>query len=342
MARYLGLNLVHAILFFMSSHKRTFLIVTTFIVVLITGLSFYMYSLLQPVNSAATETTRFVVSKGQGAVTTAEELYEAKLIRHPLVFRLVVRQLNIDDKLQAGSFELSQNMTPTQIAQKLTEGTNDLWVTIPEGWRREEIADSLASQNLTAFDRAEFLALTAGEEGRLFPDTYLLPREVTTEAVVTLLKNTFNRKVVQGLSTEIAQSEREFDQALVMASIIEREARGYQEMRQVAGILWNRYELNMALQADATLQYIKGYDAINKTWWSTPVATDKQLNSPFNTYQYPGLPPRPISNPGLDAIKAALQPAVTNNLFYLHDRTGAIHYGRTLEDHNANIQKYLR
>lgn len=233
-------------------------------------------------------------------------------------------------------------MSPVEIANKLTEGTNDLWVTIPEGWRREEIAESLAKLELESFDQQEFLLLTAGQEGMLFPDSYLVPRQITTESLVNLLMSTFDNKVLTGLEDEIEASDRDFDDILTMASIVEREARGLEDMEHVAGILWNRVDIGMALQADATLQYVKGYDRIEKSWWSPPLGVDKEIASPFNTYKNAQLPPHPIASPGIDAIRAALEPLDTDNFYYLHDRQGQIHYGESLEDHQVNVNRYLR
>jgi UPF0755 protein len=186
------------------------------------------------------------------------------------------------------------------------------------------------------------LTLTEGLEGRLFPDTYLIAKESTAETIVSLLLNTFEQKVLIGFADEIAAAKRDFDQVLILASIVEREARGLEEMRHVAGILENRLELGMALQADATLQYIKGYNPSTESWWSPPRAADKNLESPFNTYLYPGLPPQPITNPGLLAISASLKPLETDNLYYLHGADGEIHYAHSLEVHNANVRRYLR
>ena len=233
-------------------------------------------------------------------------------------------------------------MTPQEIVEALTKGTADLWITIPEGWRREEIAESLAKQELEAFDKELFLELSAADEGKLFPDTYLVPRQADTRLLYSLLTNTFERKIILGLEDEIEASPHDFEQVLVMASILEREAQGYEDMRHVAGVLWKRLEIGMPLQADATLQYVKGYSPTQKSWWVPPTSEDKKLQSPFNTYLNPGLPPKPIANPGLEAVKAALNPVETDDLFYIHDRTGQIHFAETLDEHNANVQKYLR
>jgi UPF0755 protein len=301
-----------------------------------------LLSLAQPVNPQTQETQRFIIPKGQAVAAIADRLQEAGLVKNALVFRIIVKKENLGNQIQAGSFDLSPNMSAAEIARELTQGTNDLWITIPEGWRREEIAQSLAQQELPEFSEQQFLASTAGREGRLFPDTYLVSREATAEQIARLLEQTFERKVVTELADEIETSAYDFDDALVMASIIEREARGADELRIIAGILWNRVEIGMALNADATLQYIKGYSRTENSWWVPPLAADKQLNSAYNTYLHAGLPPQPISNPGVQAIEAALNPASTGYFYYLHDMTGQVHYAETLEQHNANVQTYLR
>ncbi|MBU2543706.1 endolytic transglycosylase MltG [Patescibacteria group bacterium] len=324
------------------SLKRYFFIIPIASFVFGVGVLIYVYSLFQPVGSSEAGTTRFVIPKGQAASMIASRLQDEGLIKSSLVFRFVVKQQGFQDRLQAGSFQLSPAMSLIAIANQLTLGTNDIWVTLPEGWRREEIAASFSSNDFPAFDSKEFLNFTLSQEGRLFPDTYLFARESTAETIYKVLSNNFQKKVVTGLAEKINNSPYDFQEALIMASVVEREARGYEEMRHVAGILWRRIEMGMALQADATLQYIKGYNPQLQSWWEPPSTLDKKIISPFNTYLNSGLPPRPIANPGLEAIKATLDPLKTNDLFYLHDRSGGIHYAETLEKHNANVQQYLR
>jgi len=296
----------------------------------------------QPLDSENTPTTQFVIPKGQSVTAISQRLADAGFIQNPLVFRLEMKRQGLDGKLQAGSFELSPSMSLTEIAVVLTQGTEDVWLTLLEGWRREEIAESLDRMNLEQFDKAEFLSLSATSEGMLFPDTYLVPKQVQAEQLFNLFTSTFDRKITQGLNEEIAANDQDFDQVLIMASLIEREARGLKQMKDVSGILWNRYRIGMPLQVDATLQYAKGYSQSEQSWWAEPIGADRQVNSPFNTYQNAGLPPRPISNPGIDAITAALEPSTTDYLFYIHDREGNIHFAETLDQHNLNIDTYLR
>jgi UPF0755 protein len=175
----------------------------------------------------------------------------------------------------------------------------------------------------------------------LFPDTYLVSRQASTASLVSLLENTFQTKIESGLAEEIAASPHSLTDALTMASLVQRESSSDSEMPAVAGVLWNRVELGMPLGVDATLQYIAGYDSATQRWWTPPNVAVKDSTSLFNTYKYAGLPPAPIANPGLAAVRAALQPEPSEYLFYIH-ADDQIYFGRTLEEHNQNINRYLR
>ncbi len=320
---------------------RLLIALVMFLLVVGAGVAFLSFELLQPTNSSQ-ESVNFIIPKGQSVAVIAQRLEDQGLISHPLVFRIVARYKGIEQQIQAGTFELSSSQSVFEIADTLTQGTEDLWITLLEGWRDEEVAEYLASQDLPLFDESEFLNLAKTTPGRLFPDTYLIPHEMTSTQIHSLLVNTFETKVIEGLEAEIADNPRDFQDVLVMASLVEREAREYEQMRHVAGILWHRTNIGMALQVDATLQYTRGFDPAADSWWSPPRATDKTISSPYNTYASPGLPPTPISNPGLNAIKATLDPIDSNDLFYLHARSGEMYYAETLQEHNANIDRYLR
>jgi UPF0755 protein len=320
--------------------KIALLLVAVGILVALSAAALVYYA-LTPISTSPDE-VRFVVARGQSISAIGAKLTTEGFIRHPLIFRAVVKAKGLEQLIQAGSFKLAKNQTPWQIATALTQGTDDLWITIPEGWRREEIAKYLSEQELSEFDEDEFLELTSASEGKLFPETYLVSREVTAKGIYDLLTNTFERKVVDGLSEEIEQSGHTLDEILIMASLLEREGNTPAQLNHIAGILWHRIDIGMALQVDASLQYVKGYDAKTKSWWVPPLAADKQLDSPFNTYAHPGLPPRPIANPGLDAIKAAATPDRVTDLFYIHDSSGQMHFAKTLEEHNRNVERYLR
>lgn len=305
------------------------------------GGGLYVLTWFQPADPATTADQQFVIPKGQAIAKIGARLEEEGLIKNALAFRLMIKKERLDNKIQAGSFKLNPAMSVSEIAKTLTTGTQDSWVTIQEGWRNEEIAESIARQNFSSFNKEEFLRLAKGSEGKLFPDTYLVPLEITAQQFYDLLIKTYDRKVT---TLDLIQNRAGLtaNQVLVLASLVEREGRGVTDMRNVAGILLNRIEIGMALQVDATLQYATGYDQNQKTWWREPTARDKETVSPYNTYLNAGLPPTPICNPGLDAIQAVLNPIESDNLYYLHDLSGVGRYAQTYEEHLANINKYLR
>ena len=303
-----------------------------------------VWLMLKPVNPAMESSQKFVVTKGESISSIGQKLTTAGLLRHPLVLRGAVYYLQNSwtksgTSIQAGSFELSPAMNVWQIVDRLTKGSDDVWLTFLEGWRAEELALT-ASSHLTNFSTQEFLDMAKPIEGRLFPDTYLVPLEFSASQLVNLLESTFEAKVTVGLAQEIAESGKTLNDILILASLVEREARDMRQMQQVAGVLNNRLAIGMALQVDATLQYIKGANAQGE-WWAPPLAGDKKIDSAFNTYLHSGLPPKPICNPSLDAIKAVLKPIDSDYLYYLHAPDGNIYFAKTLEEHNQNIAKYL-
>ena len=330
----------------MISHLplRRFIIGAVFLAIfLLFALVGVGYWLLSPVDSGQIQKQTVVIAKGASVQAVAVKLKQNGLIKNAEAFTWLVRYYDLSSAIQAGTFQLSPDMTARQIATALTQGTNDLWITLPEGWRSEEMADALSDQTqLAEFDPEVFLNLAENYPGRLFPDTYLVPKAMTSQAMVELLSTTFVKKVTARAPQFFQLSDQEQDQILIMASLLEREAQGEADMAHVAGILFNRLELGMALQVDATLQYAKGYSAELDSWWVPPTSVDKQKPSVYNTYLHPGLPPKPICHPGISAILAAMNPTQTDDLYYLHDRQGQIHYARTLAEHNKNVSTYLR
>jgi UPF0755 protein len=266
--------------------------------------------MMQPMNAADQTRSNFVIPKGQAISVIGQRLTDSGFLRNPLVFRIWVQLLNVSPKIQAGTFVLSKSQTPKELVLALTKGTDDVWVTILEGWRVEEIADMLARQtDLVAFDKKVFLEQAQEHEGTLFPDTYLIRKTATAEEIITILTNTYAKKLDQALGEAVAAGFNFYpeDNAKIttLASLVQREASTPEQMVIVANILNRRLKMGMALDVDASLQYIAGYNATTDSWWSPPSVAVKQSTSQFNTYKYPGLPPRPICNPGYDALVAA-------------------------------------
>jgi UPF0755 protein len=298
----------------------------------------------RPVEVGADNTARFVVAKGQGVNAIAEQLREKGLIRSELAFKLKVKQLGISGDIQAGSFELSKGQNLEEVARSLTRGTSDVWVTLLEGWRREEMAQGLKetfADKGRDFDVEAFLEATKDKEGYLFPDTYLMPIEISEVAVANLLTSTFDQKLSEKLKEDAVADGKTLKERLVMASLIEREAKTDATRKMISGILWKRLENDWPLQVDATLQYANGYDEIQNDWWKPPTAAQKEVNSPFNTYKNLGLPPEPISNPSLSSIEAAIYPTDSEYWYYLTSDDGQMRYATTLEEHNQNVRDYL-
>jgi len=212
----------------------------------------------------------------------------------------------------------------------LISGPQDIWITFPEGWRREQIAARLAN-TLAGFDEQLFLQLTAKSEGQLFPDTYLIPFQATPQDILTIFLKNFTKKT--GLDPQ-SGADREI---IILASLVEREAKSDPDRAIISGILKKRLANDWPLQVDASVQY-----AANRAdnWWQ-PI-TDTKYPSPYNTYLYPGLPPGPICNPGLAAINAVRTPQDSPYWYYLTGNDGVTYYAKTLDDHNLNISRYLR
>ncbi|MCR4263536.1 MAG: endolytic transglycosylase MltG, partial [Candidatus Roizmanbacteria bacterium] len=203
----------------------------------------------------------------------------------------------------------------------------------------EEIAVKLTQE--LAIPEQEFLQYA--EEGYMFPDTYLFPKLASGSAVAQKMRSTFTQKVTEAYADDISSSEFTLEEIVILASLVEREARFDEERPVVASVLINRIHEGMSLDIDATLQYALGYQTDEKDWWKqTLTAEDKKIESLYNTYKYAGLPPGPISNPGLSSIVAVLSPSDTNYFYYIHDSQGRIHPAETLEGHQQNIETYLR
>lgn len=292
-----------------------------------------------PVNKNSLVSTIFVVNLGDPLNIIVNNLSKQGLIRNKVVFYLIVKQLGIERKIQAGDFRVSPKMTAMEVAKNLTHGTLDIWVTLIEGMRKEEIAQTI-SKDLN-IPETEFIKIAS--EGYLFPDTYLIPTTATAESVVTILKNNFNNKFGQELHDKAKNKKLTEKEVLILASLVEREARQPVTRQKVAGIILKRYLADWPLQIDATVQYAIGYQSNEKSWWKKDLTEDDlKIDSPFNTYKNTGLPPEPICNPSLSSIEAVINAdPKTPYWYYITDKNGVMHYSITLEEHNNNIRKYL-
>lgn len=308
------------------------------------GLAFAAYAFVKiyrPRQTAGMEKV-FVVPQGASAKKVARSLADGGLISRPVFFEIYVYLSGAAGRIQAGSYAITPAMSIARIADMMAAGEvrfDGARITVIEGWSAADIGEALEKTGITT--KADFLRANATLEGYLFPDTYLIGASESAAAIGEKMKKNFDRK-----AGSVTRDE------LILASIVEREVgrnveRGtsiteddleklQEERRLVAGVFQNRLALGMALQSDATIGYITGSRSNRATLEET------RLNSPYNTYRHTGLPPGPIGNPGLPAIRAAQNPADTDFLYFLSGADGTAYFAKTLEEHNRNKEKYLK
>lgn len=276
------------------------------------------------------------IVRGATAPDVATQLTEAHIIAHPSVLRAVLRVAGVSDHLQAGVYLFSTPQDLFTVAYRLAMGDYGLppaRITFPEG----ETARDYAARVHEAFpniSESSFLSLAKPYEGYLFPDTYIFLPSTDAASIVQTMRTNFNTRIAP-LMTDVSASGHSLTDIITLASLVEKEARSPENKHIVAGILWNRLKLGMPLQVDAVFGYI-----FNKDTYS-PSLADLKVNSPYNTYTHKGLPPGPISNPGLESIDAALHPTKTSYLYYLTGKDNLMHYATTYAQHQANQRKYL-
>lgn len=287
-----------------------------------------------------------VYIKSQETLDVAGELAHAGYIRNANAFQLLYLVLFGDKKIEAGGYRLDASMDAWQVIQKLSEKPDLVWVSMREGLRKEQVGEIVGSAlGWTEAQRNVWNTLYTLDskpdfaEGVYFPDTYLLPRDETVEQIAQRFIDHFNEKFAPFLQ-KFTEKNIRWTTGLKIASLIQREAGGTDDMKIISGIIWNRLDKGMKLEIDATMQYTRG--KVGDSWWGSIDLAQKKSDSPYNTYVYKGLPPTPISNPGLAAIDAALNPEETDCMFYLHGSDKQIHCAKTYEEHLQNIEKYLR
>ncbi len=330
--------------------KKLFFLFIIVVVIVVIGSYFWVRSSFAP-KSGQSNFQAFVIPKGAGASLIANKLEKEGFINSALAFRFYTQLTGISKRILAGEYKISPHMSLIQIVGELTRGPLEIWVTVPEGLRREEIAEKFVSGLEKTGDEAdefrqEFWQESKDKEGYLFPDTYLFPKEASASAVVSRMRTTFDKRLTE-FEGQVSASPLNLKEIVTLASILERETVTDEERPIVAGILKNRIDIGMGLQADATVQYALASSKCKTPtadceWWPRPLTReDITLDSPYNTYKYRGLPPGPIASPGISSLRAAINPATTDFLYYLHDPKGQVHYASTLEEHNANVSKYL-
>lgn len=302
----------------------------------------------------------FSIAPGETAGIIAQRLQEMGLISDAELFRLYVKYHNLDANLEAGDFTLRANMTMEDIAHELLEARfEEIQITILPGWRLEEIAEMLRDN--TDISPEEFLTqarqgdfdspiladrpLGMSVEGYLFPDTYRIPATADAHQLIEILLAAFDSHFTPEMRQAVAARGMTVYQVVTLASIVEREAVLDWERPIIAGVYLNRLNPNTEtkgyLQADPTFQYAKGCDPATDKWWN-PMGLEEAatVDSPYNTFLYPGLPPGPICSPSMASLQAVVYPAETDYLFFYARGDGSHVFARTYEEHLQNQEQY--
>jgi len=297
----------------------------------------------------------FLINLDESTNTITARLQEQGFITNSDAFLTYLVYAGLDTTLQAGEYQLSTRLSPVEIANALQDATpSELIFHILPGWRLEEIAESIPTSGFN-FTPEDFLVTVllpaefppsiyeypegASLEGLLYPDNYRMSRDITVqEFVATILENFQIKLDVEYLEGYQRQGLSPY-QAVILASIVQREAVVEDETPLIASVFLNRLKNGIKLDTDPTIQYALGYNPIQNTWWTNPLSFDDlQIDSPFNTYHYPGLPPGPISNPGLNSLKAVAFPAQTPYYYFRSacDGSGRHTFAETFEEHLNN------
>lgn len=306
---------------------------------------------LSAVNKINPVSKTFLIKKGESLNSILNNLEKENLIHSAFFARAYLKLTKLDTVIQAGKFNLSSNQDLNSVIESLKHGTEQVVLTVPEGYRIEQVASKLCQQGLVCAEGYQSLVKTLKinlGEGHFFPDTYFLDKNTSIETLLAKVQENLEVKIS---SLDLNKKANVLSQkdSFILASLIEREAFSDQERSVIAGILLNRLENGWPLQVDATVQYVAGcqnkpskIECSNSDWWPKDLNKDDlKIKSPFNTYQNTNLPPTSICNPGFASIKAAFNPQKTDYFYYLHDGQGKIHYAKTLVEHNLNIAKYL-
>ena len=328
-------------------------VIFLFVLLTVVLLFFFYYQIYFSGNSFCREEIIFSVSRGDDFREIGKKLEETGLIKNSFLFEFYALLSGKFRNFQAGSYYFCSNKSVVDIADTMYLGkTVQKKLTIIEGWNLEDIADYL--EGLEIVDKDDFLKKTksfefdnsfsfledrpenASLEGYLFPDTYFLPYDVDKNSIIKILLSNFDNKLGDDLREKIKNQEKSIFEIITIASLIEKEVRTFEDKKLVSGIIRKRLNIGMPLQIDATVSYITG----RKT---TKISiTETQIDSPYNTYKYRGLPIGPICNPGLESIKAAVFPEETEYLFYLSKPDGETVFSKTLQEHNIAKNKYLK
>jgi len=313
----------------------------------------YVFEIYIPNLGSKTKNVTYVVNSGARVKEIADDLEKQGIIKSSLFFRIYALVSYKYSKLQSGKYEFSSDMPISQIVNKLSSGDVLIYkVTFLEGWTLKDISNYLQKNNF--YDAKSFIESTKKDwsqkfsflkdkpknldlEGYIFPDTYQVSPDDSIDVLTEKALNNFDKKLAPELRQEILRQKKSIFQIVTMASIIEKEASNSEDRKIISGILWKRLKNGIGLQVDSTINFITGKSD------AKVAIKDTKIDSLYNTYKYAGLPAGPIANPGIDSILAAIYPKDSFYWYYLAaDGTGETIFSKTLEEHQAAMEKYFK
>jgi UPF0755 protein len=292
--------------------------------------------------------TDVIIPRGSTFAQVTAALDQRGVLAHALAFRILARLRHVDADVKAGEYRFPAHQTSDEVLRRLVRGEQfAIWVTIPEGYTAREIAKTLAGRSLGdagAYDRVFLgeggIALggtrSPNLEGYLFPSTYLIPIDDPPARVAKILTDEFRRELPPDAEKRAKALGRTLPEVVTIASLVEREGKVDEDRPLIASVIYNRLRLGMPLEVDASIEYTfpEHHDVITKR--------DLEADSPYNTYRHTGLPPTPIANPGKASLDAAFEPAKSDYLYYVAKPDGHAAFAKTLQEHNANVARYLK
>ena len=314
-----------------GANQRT---VAILILVILPLALLYVLVVRAPANFPSTDI--ITIPQRESVTAISEELAAQHVVRSADALKAVIYLLGGTHLVHAGDYQFSKPLNVFVVANRIIHGYYGLEPTrirIPEGATVTEMADIFAKK-LPRFDKQAFIDMAKPHEGYLFPDTYFFLPNADAQRVYDTLRAAFDSHITT-IMPQIEASGHSLKDIVIMASILEKEAHIYKDRRMISGVLWNRIKINMPLQVDATFLYIMGKSTFDLT------LQDLQVDSPYNTYKYKGLPPGPIDNPSLSALTAAADPIKSDYLFYLADNNGNTYYSKTYAEHLRKKQLYI-
>jgi len=316
--------------FFTHGNKNSYYVV----IILISLIGFFFWFFSAPF--AFSSDIVISIIPGSSVQHIGKQLHDENIIRSPQMMQIILVIQSREKSVVAGDYLFERKSSLFDIIKRITKGDFHMdqhTITIPEGYTVTQISILVEEKGIGS--KEDFIQQSSSYEGFLFPDTYRVPQNLTIPKFIEMLQSQFQKKIAP-LQKDIDVSDKSLQDIVIMASLIEREAITDKERPIVAGILWNRIRIGMPLQVDAPFFVYLGKTSAELT------LDDLRTPTPYNTYTNKGLPPRPISNPGIASLRAALYPEKTDFLFYLHDKQGNIHYGKTHDDHVRNKKLYLQ